>query len=106
MKIKEVNSDHILFDNDSKIIFDHCADCCEYNYADFEQLEESAFGYDFDTNLIFEEVSGCGFRFGSKGPPMFFIPCYSVQNGYYSSDIDIYYDERMVLNFFCEECFD
>lgn len=34
---------------------------------------------------------------------MFFIPCYSDQNGYYSSDIDIFYDGRHVFNVDCEE---
>ena len=93
MKIKEVNTNYILFDNGSRITFDHEQDCCETNYADFEQLED----------LIFEVVPENGFRFGSKGTPMFFIPCYSDQNGYYSSDIDIFYDGRHVFNVDCEE---
>lgn len=40
MKIKEVNTNYILFDNGSRITFDHEQDCCETNYADFEQLED------------------------------------------------------------------
>ena len=42
MKIKEVNTNYILFDNGSRITFDHEQDCCETNYADFEQLEDLA----------------------------------------------------------------
>lgn len=52
-------------------------------------------------HLKFEEVDGYGFRFGNGGDEMFFIPCYNVQNGYYSSDVDIYYiggDELNKLN--------
>lgn len=94
MKIKEVNTNYILFDNGSRITFDHEQDCCETNYADFEQLEDLALEYEFENDLIFEVVPENGFRFGSKGTPMFFIPCYSDQNGYYSSDIDIFYDGR------------
>lgn len=57
-----------------------------------------ALDYEFDENLIFEAVEDAGFRFGDKGM-MFFIPCYSEQNGYYSSDIQIYYNQRKVLDF-------
>lgn len=103
MKIKEVNTNYILFDNGSRITFDHEQDCCETNYADFEQLEDLALEYEFENDLIFEVVPENGFRFGSKGTPMFFIPCYSDQNGYYSSDIDIFYDGRHVFNVDCEK---
>lgn len=99
MKIKEVNTNYILFDNGSRITFDHEQDCCETNYADFEQLEDLALEYEFENDLIFEVVPENGFRFGSKGTPMFFIPCYSDQNGYYSSDIDIFYDGRRTCIF-------
>lgn len=32
---------------------------------------------------------------------MVFVPCYSEQNGYYSSDVDIYYNDKKVLNVDC-----
>ncbi len=83
MKIKEIDFEHILFDNGSKITFDHDQNCCEWNYADFEQLKDTvAMDIDFDENLIFEGVDEAGFRFGNK-ENMFFVPCYSEQNGYY-----------------------
>lgn len=66
MKIKEVNTNYILFDNGSRITFDHEQDCCETNYADFEQLEDLALEYEFENDLIFEVVPENGFRFGSK----------------------------------------
>ena len=103
MKIVEVTYEYIEFDNGSMITFDHVQDCCEHNYADFEQIEEQALETEFDEELIFEAVEGSGFRFGSKGTPMFFIPCYSDQNGYYLSDVDIYYNGKQVLNLECEE---
>ena len=56
MKIKEVNTNYILFDNGSRITFDHEQDCCETNYADFEQLEDLALEYEFENDLIFEVV--------------------------------------------------
>lgn len=102
MKIAEITYKHIKFDNGSKITFNHVQHCCEENYADFEQIEEQALETVFDENLVFEAIEGYGFRFGSKGTPMFFIPCYSDQNGHYSSDIDIYYNGRPVLNLECK----
>ena len=103
MKILEVTDLRITFDNGSEITFDPVPVYCEYNYAAFKQIEERALEIEFDEKLIFEAVEGCGFRFGSKETEMFFIPCYSEKNGYYSSDIDIFYNNKRVLNLECEE---
>ena len=103
MKIKEITEDHILFEDGSKITYDHEQECCECNYADFEQLEEGAFETDFDTkSMVFEVLEYSGFRFGNKGK-MFFVPCYSVQNGFYSADVDIYYNGEKVITTYCKE---
>ena len=103
MKISKVTQEAIEFDNGSNITFDHQQDCCEYNYADFEQLEEAALEYNFDEKLYFEHVEGSGFRFGNKGKRMFFVPCYSDQNGFYSDDVSIYYNGEKVLEVWAEE---
>ena len=98
MKIAVVNDEGITFDNGYIITYGHVQDCCECNYADFEQIEDIAKTYDFDEDdMKFEEVTDSGFRFGDSRR-MFFIPCYSCQNGYYSSDVDIYYNDKRVLN--------
>ena len=101
MKITEVSSEYIKFDNGSIITFEHYPDCCEDNYADFEQIEEQALKTEFDEQLLFEKVDGSGFRFGSRGTNMFFIPCYSYQNGDYSSDLDIFFNEIHIMNLEC-----
>lgn len=106
MKIIKIDDEKIVFDNGSFITFSHDQDCCEYNYADFMQLRDTDIENEtFNTNLIFEKVDGSGFRFGNLGK-MYFVPCYSEQNGYYSTDIDIeyhrsYYDVD-VINLDCE----
>lgn len=97
MFIKEVTDNAIVFDNGSEITFDHDKDCCEYNFADFSQLEPLALSYDFEEVLRFEAVDKQGFRFGDS-KMMFFVPCYSEQNGYYSSDIEIWYNGCVDLN--------
>lgn len=102
-KIKEITEDHILFEDGTTITYDHEQDCCEHNWADFEQLDDIARYYPFDTDaLIFEAVEGAGFRFGNKNN-LFFIPCYSDQNGYYTDRICIYLNGEEELSFNCEE---
>lgn len=96
MKIKEVTEDEIVFDNGMTITFDFYLECCEWNYADFKQIAPLAMEYEFDEELIFEEAD-YGFRFGDK-KLMFFIPCYSDQNGWYSPCVDIYFNDKLVLN--------
>ena len=97
IRVVKYNSECIEFDNGYKITFDHDQDCCEYNYADFNQLEDTGIEKEvFDSDLKFEETAH-GFRFGNLGK-MYYIPCYSCQNGYYTCDVDIYYNGILVLS--------
>ena len=105
MKIVSVTDTEITFSNGKKITFDHKQDCCENNYADFEQIDD--LGRDavyYENELIFEAVEGAGFRFGNRGGNLTFIPCYSEQNGYYTTEIDIFYGGRAVLHLENTEC--
>ena len=101
MKIAKITDEAIIFDNGNEITFEHCQDCCEWNYADFKQVDDIARATDFDPNLKFEVVENSGFRFGNEGK-MFFVPCYSEQNGYYSNDVEIYYNNRKMLCIFAD----
>ena len=102
-RIKEVTDGHILFYDGTEITYYHEQYCCEWNYADFQQLEEAAFSEDFDTNnLRYEFVAESGFRFGSNSMRMYFIPCYSEQNSFYGTDIEIYQNGELVLAGDCE----
>ena len=94
MKIESVTEDAITFDNGKAITYDHDQDCCENNYADFKQLEPFAVLMDFKEPLTFE-MNDFGFRFGNPGN-MFYIPCYSVQNGYYTRNVRIYYGDKLM----------
>ena len=96
MKISEITRDYIRFDNGKIIEYDHKQDCCEYNYADFEAIDDLAKDIDFNEDLDFEECE-YGFRFGNKPNNMFFVPCYSEQNGYYTMDINIIYNKKEVI---------
>ena len=92
MKIKEIDSEQILFDNGDILTYRHIQDCCEINYADFKQIDDIALKTDFDKPLTFQR-NECGFRFGNLPQKMFFVPCYSEQNGYYSNKIEVIYSD-------------
>ena len=100
MKIVKVNRYGIYFDNGSKITdsFDQC--CCEDNYAEFEYLidDKICLNTDFKEPLVFEKTRNYGFRFGNKPNKMFFVPCYSEQNGCYDNSLRILYNDKIVLD--------
>ena len=100
MKIVKVDRDAIYFDNGSEITYDHDQCCCEYNYAEFEYLNDDkiCLNTDFKEPLIFEKTGGYGFRFGNKPLKMFFVPCYSEQNGFYDNSLRILYNDKIVLD--------
>ena len=96
IRVVKFNDEYIEFDDGTRITYDHDQDCCENNYADFEQLRDTGLEQEtFKTPLIFE-ARKYGFHFGNPGK-MYFVPCYSEQNGYYSTDVDIYYNDDRVL---------
>lgn len=99
-KIKNITEKYIEFSNGKKLTFDYDEfDLCKYNYADFMQIDDIAKDTVFYENeLVFEAVVNCGIRFGNRGGNMIFVPCYSNQNGNYSSSVDIYYDNKLVLH--------
>jgi len=91
MRIESWNDEEIRFSDGSTITFGHDQDCCEWNYADFTVLEVFYDGCEFSEYRVEPCEDGfllkllCGVIWKA-----IFIPCYSYQNGYYSSDVDIY----------------
>ena len=100
MKIVKVNRYGIYFDNGSEITFDYDLCCCEDNYAEFEYLKDDkiCLNTDFKEPLVFEKTGDYGFRFGNKPNKMFFVPCYSEQNGCYDNSLRILYNDKIVLD--------
>lgn len=96
MKIKITKKGYLEFDNGSNISSENYADYAD-NYADFTQLDDIALETDFKEPLTFEVVDDCGFRFGNLPNKMFFVPCYSAQNGFYSSLMDICYNGDIMI---------
>ena len=105
-RIIVAEENRIGFDDGTRIECSHYQDCCEHNYADCEAIDDICRATDFDTShLVFEALDGQGFRFGNMPNKMFFVPCYSEQNGYYSSDIEVYLNNIPQLSLECEGCY-
>lgn len=89
MKIKKIDPLGIVFDNGNVLIYEHYQDCCEEVYADWEYLKDECGIYDADfTDIDIEPVEHKGIRICGKHRS-FFVPCYNIQNGYYSDKLDI-----------------
>jgi hypothetical protein len=95
IKVIRAEQEYLEFSDGTTITSEHDADCCEYNYADFTQIDDLAKDWEFEHPILFEE-SEFGFRFGNKDK-MVFVPCYSEQNGYYSYSVEIYYNGNRVF---------
>lgn len=90
MKIKDINSDGITFDNGATLTHYHSQDCCEHVYADWESLktEVGVMDHNFATTPIIEFIKDSGIRVEG-----FFVPCYNSQNGYYSSQLELVFND-------------
>lgn len=63
----------------------HEADWCEVVYADWSSLDDTPF---FDTEfdgITLQFIKDVGFRING-----YLINCYNYQNGYYSSELELY----------------
>ena len=89
VKIEKITDDAIYFSNKGKLMHSYTQDCCEYNYADFESLNDTTIFDEYFDKLVFEVIEGIGFRLNG-----YLVNCYSIQNGYYSSWVDISYKEK------------
>ena len=99
VKISRIEEDYIEFNDGRKITFRN-DEMWARNYAAFSALKDCGVQHvkfnTKDKDIQFEKAANHGFRFGD-GIMMFFVPCYSEQNGYYSCDLDILFDGQVVL---------
>ena len=101
--LTKITDEYIEFSDGKKITYFHDQECCECNFADFKALENIVQEMEgFDLPLTFERIDGLGFRFGNKYE-MYFVPCYSFQNGYYTDEITIKFDGEDVFVVKCNE---
>lgn len=88
-KVKSITEDHVFFENGYVLGHEHYPECCEYNYADFTSLNDTVF-----EDTVWDEIS-----LQSDEDTVlvngYVVNCYSVQNGYYTTAVDIVlYDEK------------
>lgn len=111
MKIKEIKREEIIFDNGYILNFYHEQDCCENVYADLGILKTYNVStktgktidikdIDFEESLdkLIEGINEAGFNMISKIGEKFFVPCYNEQNGYYSSNLELFLTYREVMD--------
>lgn len=100
--VKIVSEEKIEFDNGCVMEGCHYQDCCECVYADFDILKDynlstvtgktiNIYEIDFaeDIENYIERVEGAGFNIVSRIGEKFFVPCYNIQNGYYSDYLEL-----------------
>jgi len=110
MFITKIDDERITFNDGSYIMFEHIPDCCEWNYADFSILtaaNNEIFNLRFSKVDIFPKEEGFILALDNR---KFWIPCYSSQNGWYSSDLDVFYFDKhedliKEINLDCQEDF-
>ena len=77
--------------NELIIASDHSPDCCEWNYICGSNLDETLITEMESNVLVIEFIDEYGIRINGNN-----IPCYSDQNGYYSSyvTLEFYYSSK------------
>ena len=83
-KIAAITEEEIYLTNGYVISYDHMGECCEHNFADFLSIKDTPFE-DFKFEQLTFEATEYGFLLNG-----YHINCYSYQNGYYTSEVDIY----------------
>lgn len=105
MKITHIDDDVITFDNGKTLQAFHDQDCCEQVYADFENMQVigerennyvDARDLDFFENILDSVVpiEDLGFYLVTKQGVCILVSCYDIQNGYYSSNLSLIYDNK------------
>lgn len=116
LKLTKFDDEMIYFSDGSTISYHHDQDCCEYNYADFSVLEnyKDLLDWEWDDFTV-RPINGTGIMLNLIGhnefrisiTPGILIPCYSEQNGCYSTDLDILVNrpdsKGYELNLECDE---
>ena len=105
MKMVAIGKDGITFDN-GKVLEDyHEQDCCEWVYADWENMQVmgereknyvKAADLDFFDNILesIVPIEDLGFYIVTKQGICILVSCYNRQNGYYSDELSLKYGEQ------------
>ena len=112
-RLLKIEDERIIFEGGHCLSFDHEQDCCENNYADFSVFEDYVGKFFVNADKVqIRFVDGSGFLLEGFMDDLIcsyqwpiFVPCYSEQNGYYTTDISIYWDGKKIGEGTCIELF-
>lgn len=85
-----ISADGIVFSNGLELSDYHMADCCEHVYADWKALETTGFPQEKFKKLVIKGIKDSGI-----GLNEYFVPCYNIQNGFYSHDLELSINEEV-----------
>lgn len=106
MHVITAQKELLKFNDGSKFVSSWEYDCCEYNYADFSiiALDSEIMNNEFESVCFGRVEDEAGFTLLFKGLPHktlgtytkhVFVPCYSDQNGYYTTELEVsHYDAK------------
>ncbi len=92
MKVKQVTTYEIIFEDGSRLHSDHCQDCCERHWLAFEHIKLEDFdGLEFDLtgDSFFKRIPDYGIELVPIHGYSVRIPGYGSNNGYYSSELTL-----------------
>ena len=92
LKVTKIDSDAIWFDNGTSLYSDHCQDCCESHYLNFEDLTLEDFdGLEFDLTRdnFFGKIEGYGIELFPIAGHSVKVAGHGYNNGYYSTDLTL-----------------
>lgn len=100
MRVINAEYERVDFSDGSYMESHHVPDCCEYNYADFSVLaiDPELTKGEFESVSIVGKKEGTGVMLLFEGLPhrklgtynkKVLVPCYSEQNGWYSSNVTV-----------------
>jgi hypothetical protein len=111
VKVVEVDSESLIFDNGVRLYSNHDTDCCESHWLCFNDLSLEDFeGLEFDlsNDSFFERVNGYGIALKPIFGHPVRVPGYDSNNGYYSSELELIVSNRndFTKTFDISECQD
>lgn len=106
MKIKTIEEERVIFDDNSKLYSYHETNCCESHYLDFNMLKNYNVSpktgkkldiykqeFDFSNGVNFKRVEGMGILLFDVEGNSYLINGYGYNNGYYSDEIILIYEK-------------
>lgn len=110
-KVRVVNiwPESLQFDNGVILSSCHESDCCESHYLSFTDLALDEFDeleFDLTSDKFFERIEGYGIALKPLSGHPVRIPGYGYNNGYYSSNLDLFLsdDKGLSIKFDVSEC--